>query len=352
MLPSEKVCIAALLSEAAWMRNDMISVIIPVYNVEKYLDRCVRSVLNQTYGDMEILLVDDGSTDGSGAMCDAYQNMDVRVHSIHKQNGGLSDARNYGIDRAGGEYLFFVDSDDWIHVRTLEILHEKMKEHHADIAVCEYREVTEEEEPTDILLGDVTCTVYQNREVFRPLFEKNTKTVVAWNKLYRREVFEDIRYPKGKLHEDEYVIHRLLYRAGSLVWCEVPLYYYLKRSGSITGNMKKQNILDGWEAMRGRQQFLEEKGLLQEAEDTRIIMLSYVMSKYRLVRNGMGEKETAEWLLREFRRMEREPAMRERLRQTGQYQSKHRFALSPSLFFMEKSCRQTLKAIKRKLQNG
>lgn len=352
MLSPEKVWAAALLSEAAWMRNDMISVIIPVYNVEKYLDRCMRSVLDQTYGDLEVLLVDDGSTDSSGQMCDAYQNMDARVHSFHKQNGGLSDARNYGIDRAVGEFLFFVDSDDWIHTRTLEILHDKIAEHHADIAVCEYREVSEEEVILDAPVGDVPCAVYREREVFRPLFEKNTKTVVAWNKLYRREVFGDVRYPKGKLHEDEYVIHELLYRAGSLVWCEVPLYYYLKRNSSITGNMKKQNILDGWGALQSRQNFLKEKGLPREAQETQIIMLSYVMSKYRLVRNGMGDRETAKWLLQEFRRMEREPEMRERLKSIGHYESKHRFALSPSLFFMEKSCRQTLKEVKRKLKNG
>lgn len=238
-----------------------ISVIIPVYNVEKYIFKCVSSVLNQTFQDFEIILVDDGSLDLSGWYCDNYAKRDNRIHVIHKKNGGLSDARNVGIDAAQGNYYMFLDSDDWIDKDMLEVLYKLVIDEKADIAECSYRNIYNDhiEEETantgQIITGDSLFAIQGELDwrYFKP---------VAWNKLYHKNIFADgKRYPVGKYHEDEFFTHKAFYSAKKLAYIDVSKYNYVReREGSITGNVTSK-ILDGCYALRERVTFAEENKL-------------------------------------------------------------------------------------------
>jgi glycosyltransferase involved in cell wall biosynthesis len=218
------------------MDKILITVIVPVYNVEKYVLKCLQSIQNQTFQNFEAIIVDDGSTDGSGAICDQFVQTDSRFVVIHQANQGLSAARNTGLDAAKGEFLMFVDSDDFIHPQMMEILYQCCVEHNAEIAICKYSYI-EEGEKADIQPIDRTAyhaTVVSGRESCARIYTETVcETVISWNKLYRRDSFETMRFPVGKIHEDEFVTYQILYEAERVAYVEAVLYYYLQRSGSI-----------------------------------------------------------------------------------------------------------------------
>lgn len=224
---------------------DLISVIVPVYKVEAYLDKCVQSIVDQTYQNLEIILVDDGSPDRCGAMCDAWTRKDDRIKVIHKKNGGLSDARNAGMAVAVGQYIAFVDSDDWINADYLHHLYRAVQENGAGIAACDIQFVEEGEEvfPPSVCTGYRSCTAM---EALAELITGKGFRAVAWNKLYHRSYLESERYPVGKHHEDEFFTYRILAKTEKLAYVDLPLYYYLQRSGSImhTVSMKRLDALD------------------------------------------------------------------------------------------------------------
>ncbi|WP_051207492.1 glycosyltransferase family 2 protein [Butyrivibrio sp. AE3006] len=239
----------------------MISIIVPVYNIENYIDDCIQSLLRQTYDDVEIILVDDGSTDKSGVICDQYRSMDI-VRVFHKTNGGLSDARNYGIERAKGEILAFVDGDDLVHPQMYQIMENIMIKEDADIVSCSFlrddKDFCARKIDTNVIKYDITSQMGALRG-------EGTVSVYAWNKLYRRELFDDIKYPLGKLHEDEYVFHRLIHKCRKIVSIYEPLYFYRKRAGSIIDTLNQANVDCALEALKDRIYFFI--GLqLQEAE--------------------------------------------------------------------------------------
>lgn len=223
----------------------MISVIVPVYNVEKYLERCVKSIAAQTYKDLEILLIDDGSTDKSGKMCDDFQQTDSRIKAFHKQNGGLSDARNYGIEHSAGEFISFVDSDDYIDEKMLETLHRLITENDADLAVCsamdvfEGKEVTQVKEIKEFNLNKVESYKYMLRGDGIPS---------ACNKLYKRQTVGDVRFPVGKLYEDGFFTPQILKRVETTAVTSKPMYYYFRRADSITTKPFRKGDLDVIEA--------------------------------------------------------------------------------------------------------
>ncbi len=223
----------------------MISVIVPVYNVEKYLERCVKSIVAQTYKDLEILLIDDGSTDKSGKMCDDFQQTDSRIKAFHKQNGGLSDARNYGIEHSSGEFISFVDSDDYIDEKMLETLHRLIIENDADLAVCsamdvfEGKEVTQVKEIKEFNLNKVESYKYMLRGDGIPS---------ACNKLYKRQTVGDVRFPVGKLYEDGFFTPQILKRVEKTAVTSKPMYYYFRRADSITTKPFRKGDLDVIEA--------------------------------------------------------------------------------------------------------
>ena len=223
----------------------MISVIVPVYNVEKYLERCVKSIAAQTYKDLEILLIDDGSTDKSGKMCDDFQQTDSRIKAFHKQNGGLSDARNYGIEHSAGEFISFVDSDDYIDEKMLETLHRLITENDADLAVCsamdvfEGKEVTQVKEIKEFNLNKVESYKYMLRGDGIPS---------ACNKLYKMQTVGNVRFPVGKLYEDGFFTPQILKRVEKTAVTSKPMYYYFRRADSITTKPFRKGDLDVIEA--------------------------------------------------------------------------------------------------------
>lgn len=228
----------------------MISIIVPVYMVEQYLDKCIISILNQTYKDLQIILVDDGSSDQCGKICDLYREKDSRICVIHKPNGGLSDARNAGLDVAKGEYIGFVDSDDYIAPHMYEILLSNLLETNSDISVCSFQWLKEDEMPE--IPGENNLYVFEGHSILQQLIENNLNTVVAWNKLYKKEVFNKERYEVGRIHEDEFIIHRLLIRTKRIVYTECKLYNYIKHKDSIVNNKTLKSLEDAWDAFEDR----------------------------------------------------------------------------------------------------
>lgn len=227
---------------------DLISVIVPVYKVEAYLDKCVQSIVEQTYRNLEIILVDDGSPDRCGELCDAWAARDGRIKVIHKENGGLSDARNAGMAVATGEYIAFVDSDDWIDLNFLYHLHRAIRDTGAGIAACDIRTIREDEAAPAPFCGEPVRRVCTAEEAIGDITQGVGFRAVAWNKLYRSDFLTGEKYPVGKHHEDEFFTYRILAKAERLVYVDVPLYCYLQRSGSImhTVSMKRLDALDAY----------------------------------------------------------------------------------------------------------
>ena len=212
----------------------LISIIVPVYKVEQYLPKCIESILAQTYRNLEILLVDDGSPDTCGAICDAYAAKDDRIQVIHKENGGLSSARNAGMDIARGEYFGFVDSDDWIEPEMYETLISGILKYGAKVAYGGRYDV-------DGMTGEKTIGLCPQKEecisgmeMLGRVFLWDNCDSAAWDKLYHRSLFDEIRYPHGLINEDIAIFYRLMELADKVAMCNKPLYNYLHRENSIT----------------------------------------------------------------------------------------------------------------------
>lgn len=221
-----------------------VTVVVPVYNVSNYLEKCIDSIINQTYKKLEIILVDDGSTDNSGAICDDFASKDKRIKVIHKENGGLSDARNFGIDIATGEYIVFVDSDDYIALDMIEFLYNSLESNEADISTCLYQNFYDGE---DVLESDDNISyVCSNTEALEKMLYQQDCTTSAWGKLYKTSLFDGIRYPKGKICEDLDTTYLLFSKANKIVINTAKKYFYLQRETSIINsefNPKRMDAL-------------------------------------------------------------------------------------------------------------
>ncbi len=218
-----------------------ISIIVPIYKVEEYLPRCIDSILAQTFTDFELILVDDGSPDNCGKICDEYAEKDARIRVIHKENGGLSDARNAGIEASCGEYLMFVDSDDWVDENYAYNMLENILSTESDIAICglncaypsgEIKHISTTIDKDEIITPYEACR--------RMTLEAGWHYVSVCNKIFRKTMFQTIRFPIRKLHEDVFVAHRLYFESKQIGVITKPLYFYSMREGSITH--KKMNI--------------------------------------------------------------------------------------------------------------
>ncbi|HEM3182161.1 TPA: glycosyltransferase family 2 protein [Streptococcus suis] len=222
------------------MNTPLISIIVPVYNVENYLDECIRTVLGQTYSNWELLLINDGSTDSSGSMCDDYARRDDRIRVIHKNNGGLSDARNAGIDNCTGEYITFLDSDDGIRGDFLKECVTTANQHNVDIVIGHFF-IWDENNQTflyfvDQAQKDTTEVISAQEALNRQVVWKNLNTapfVVAWGKLFRASLFNTVRFPKGKVFEDEYTIHKTLLESNTVALINKEFYMYRRHGNSI-----------------------------------------------------------------------------------------------------------------------
>lgn len=222
----------------------MISVIVPVYNVEKYLKRCVQSIIQQTYGELEIILVDDGSTDSSAELCEKLKSRDERIVVIHKKNGGLSSARNAGLDIAHGEYIGFVDSDDWIEPDMYESLLRSIEQMHADVAVTGICRIYEDGKKFEVFTRAETEFYEGTAQIVKCYLQQNSFSTAACDKLFRSELFEQRRFPVGKLYEDAPVIYDILSHIDRLVNLGKPHYYYFQRSTSICGQAFSKKKMD------------------------------------------------------------------------------------------------------------
>ena len=220
--------------------DDKITVIVPVYNVENYLRKCLDSIIAQTYKNIEIIVVNDGSTDASGQICQEYTQIDNRIVYIEKENGGLSEARNVGLDKMTGSYVTFIDSDDWAELDYVEILYKKIIEYQADISVGNYYSYNEDEETYyfHIYGNSYYEKVYDNISIFENLYEsqemKSFALISAWGKLYKAKLFDYLRFDKGKLGEDGYFNQKMYLSVNKVVYLNKGLYAYRQRSGSIT----------------------------------------------------------------------------------------------------------------------
>lgn len=236
--------------EVMGMRTEKISVIVPVYNIRDYLPRCAESVIRQTYRNLEIILVDDGSTDGCAEICDQMAEKDARITVVHQRNQGLSAARNAGIQRATGDYIAFVDGDDYVEADYVNRLYRALVDNEADMSVCSIRKV--QADGTEIPTRNLTVTggTFTGREVLILLsFPACIPWVVAWNKLYKRALFSTLRYPVGKLHEDEFVMHALYLQCQRVSCVSSALYNYVQRPGSIMDTDMDIRRLDQVEAL-------------------------------------------------------------------------------------------------------
>ena len=273
--------------------QELVSIVVPIYNVQDYIERCVHSIIEQTYHNIEILLIDDGSTDDSGKLADEYAKKDERIKVFHKKNGGLSDARNYGVSMSSGEYICFIDSDDFIHEEYVRLLYTICTEQKCEIAQCNY--VRTDSYFEDRELPKTKIQTYSNIQMLNNLYGKDyVKTVIVCNKLYKRSLFSDIRFPIDKIHEDEATTYRLFYKANKIGVTEQVLYYYYQRPNSIMQdkyNLKRLDIL--W-AIEQRRTFFKEKGLLDLYYKDNYKMLTKILKNYyEVVRaNDINKKRT------------------------------------------------------------
>ncbi|MCR4791488.1 MAG: glycosyltransferase [Lachnospiraceae bacterium] len=218
------------------MKESLISIIVPVYNIERYLDDCINSIVNQSYKNTEIILIDDGSTDESGKICDKWKETDPRIVVIHKDNEGLSAARNTGIITSKGEYIAFVDGDDKIHFEYIKLLYDCALKYKSEISVCEvFRFWNDDEVNLSAESDDVGYTKLDSDSVWLEFFKGDSVADmnVSWNKLYDTRLFETIRFPVGRLHEDIATTYKLLFEASGVVIVHKELYFYRQRDDSI-----------------------------------------------------------------------------------------------------------------------
>ena len=240
------------------MNEELISIMGPVYNVEEYLKECIDSIINQTYKRIEIILVDDGSTDKSGKICDDYAKIDKRIKVVHKENGGLSDARNVGISVSSGKYIAFVDSDDWVEKTMYKKMYSLCKKYDADICVCGYfREYKDE----TISKCSSKGVVYKKEDALRELIKGVTIQDHAWTKLYKKSLWEHIEYPVGKVYEDIRTTYRVFQEAGIVCLLSERMYHYRQRKGSIARDGFTNKKIEWLEAIKEMDHDIKENSV-------------------------------------------------------------------------------------------
>ena len=223
---------------------DKISVIVPVYKVEQYLRKCVDSIIKQTYSNLEIILIDDGSPDNCPIICDEYAMKDNRVVVIHKKNGGLSDARNVGIAKSTGKYITFVDSDDYISSDYIEYLYKLILSANGDVSIVLPQIFYDNQEQVAISNKKESIRIYVSKSALLTMLYQKKFDTSAWGKLYSKKIFEDVVFPVGNIYEDISTIYKTLLKSKVIVYSNQKKYYYLKRNDSIMGRSFKEKDMD------------------------------------------------------------------------------------------------------------
>lgn len=277
--------------------KELISMIVPVYNVERYVGTCIASICGQTFAELEILLVDDGSTDRSGVICDEWAVKDPRIRVIHKANGGLSDARNAGIDAASGGWYMFVDSDDTITPDTVERLYLAASTHNCEMAVCNMVRIYDDGATEPFYTPVRELTVWEGQQRFETL-----KQPSACNKLFRADLFRNVRFPKGKFYEDTFVYHILAHRANRIVLTGHDGYCYLSRRESILGHPRyTDRYFDFVEAVFARMTYLLEHQVPYYGEEACLSMYTAVSDGEKYITRTAENVQKFEQMRRWYR---------------------------------------------------
>lgn len=259
-------------------KQKRISIIVAVYNVAEYVERCVASILAQTYEEFELILVDDGSTDGSGEICNRLKEADNRIQVIHQENKGLSAARNRGLSAATGDYITYIDSDDYVAPCYLEVLFHNAVTYQADVSVCGFQYIRADKKAKKTKgagTAEKEVKLYSGKMAAGEIVAENKRSMItAWGKLYHRRLRSLLIYPKGRLHEDEFVTYQVLYEAVKVVVTEQPLYCYFQREKSITNSGYSRRRLDKLAALKEAITFFENQ---QEKE-----LMAYAVKRYLL----------------------------------------------------------------------
>lgn len=257
------------------MENEKVSVIIPIYNVEKYLEQCISSVCAQTYQNLEIILVDDGSSDSCGKICDSWEQKDERIRVIHQINGGVSKARNAGLDVASGEYVGFVDSDDYLHPEMYENLVNAIKENGCQVAMCPYQAVDEEGKDIQRIKENLPPGVYSFEKLLTNMYRnaqfEGTCASVC-NKLFAKKILENLRFAEGLGHEDEAFMNRYMEKTDKIAVIEPALYFYVQRHGSIMHSEFSLKRIDHYHALKQRIFFCKNMGYNEECIRANVIV--------------------------------------------------------------------------------
>ena len=290
------------------MFKKVVSVIVPIYNIERYINRCIDSILDQTYTLLEIILVDDGSTDNCSQICDDYAKKDQRIIVIHKKNSGLSDARNSGIEVAHGDYLMFVDGDDWIRKDMISLLIRSVQKNNVKLGMCGYYKVNESDSLLqEEILEPAVWSEIQFWEYYYGGFYRKTKIesktvscVTAWGKLYKRELFNYVRYTSGKHHEDEIILHEIISQCDRISVIGEPLYYYCSRDGSIMSRLTLDDCLDKEEGKLHRTRYFIRTGKIDIAVTSWFDGLSLrFRNKTKKIKS---QKKRSDYLLKQYRK--------------------------------------------------
>lgn len=265
------------------MKQPLVSIIIPIYKVESYLRRCLDSIVRQTYKNLEIILVDDGSPDNCPQICDEYAACDNRIAVIHKKNGGLSEARNTGLDICKGEYISFIDSDDWVEKNYIEFLIKNAFSHQADIVIGNYDLVWDDHSASSEPFQEV---VLEKKEVFFQIITAQTTHLgISWGKLYKKRILDGERFPVGKTQEDNYTSYKFIYKANRVCCVDAVLYHYYQRDDSISKTDTSNNFMD---VVKEQLDFLIEHKEFELAEFTAIKIGWYWYNQY--VKDIQGNK--------------------------------------------------------------
>ncbi|MBO4962435.1 MAG: glycosyltransferase family 2 protein [Clostridia bacterium] len=271
---------------------DKISVIVPVYKVEQYLNDCVNSIVNQTYTNLEIILVDDGSPDNCPKMCDDWAKKDSRIKVVHKENGGLSDARNAGLNVVTGDYFVFVDSDDFVHVDYIKNLKNGIDKFDADLALSSHVRFI------DVISeynNEIDYTYHDRYEAFKRLVNWHKDYVVAWGKLYKTSVYGDLRFIKGKINEDEFYINNVYMLSKRIAYINAQTYFYRVNPNSIMESNYSSKRINAIEALEYRDDVLTGLGYTEFLDNNRRSLLFLIICTYYEAK-GAGYKQDAKFL--------------------------------------------------------
>ena len=268
-----------------------ISVIVPIYNIEKYVEECIKSILEQSYNNIELILVDDGASDSSGEICDGWAKKDARIKVVHQKNGGLACAVNTGLQHVTGEWILFVDGDDFIFPHTLQHVIELQQKHEADLVIYDFSFDKQVESSEEVLIHTNNIGALKNLYIRNSEY-KNIRlvTTVRWTKLYRKEVLDGIVFPEGRIHEDE-IVHEILYRCKKVLYTNRKCYFYRQREDSIVHETISIKVLDKLQAFKERVHFFEN---IENTELMNLAINKFVLLFIQMFCKSENVKEESE----------------------------------------------------------